>query len=105
MNKPEYIQKIEEKSGDILSRLSLVPITTESGEINETNYYLMYSDSIFIDNKIKWLRRILKTRHGFYLYLQKSDDETKILNIDVYYNPEQINELIIFIKQFIKQNK
>jgi hypothetical protein len=43
MDKPEYIQKFEEKSGQFLSVLRLGIINNDS--ISETNYYLMYISS------------------------------------------------------------
>jgi len=100
MNKPEYIQKFEEKSGEFLSVLKLDVINNDS--INETNYFLMYISSVFTDDKIYWTEKILKTKHGFYLYLTRYEGS---IVVDIYHNPEQINELTLFVKQFIKQNK
>ena len=100
MDKPEYIQKFEEKSGQFLSVLRLGEIFGDS--INETNYFLMYINSIYSDEKIYWTKKILKTKHGFYLYLNR---DTGSIIIDIYHNPEQLNELSLFVKQFIKQNK
>ena len=100
MNKPEYIQKFEEKSGEFLSVLRLGGIKCDS--INETNYFLMYIGSQLTDDKINWIEKILKTKHGFYLYLTRYEDS---IVVDIYHNPEQLNELTLFVKQFIKQNK
>jgi hypothetical protein len=99
MDKPEYIQKFEEKSGEFLSVVNLGEISGNS--INETNYELLYINSKYVDDKVYWTEKVLKTKHGFYLYLNRSNS----INIDIYHRPEQLNELIIFIKQFIKQNK
>jgi hypothetical protein len=100
MDKPEYIQKFEDKSGEFLSVLRLGGINTDS--INETNYFLMYVDSIYTDDKFYWTEKVLKTKHGFYLYLNR---EFGSIVIDIYHNQEQLNELSLFVKQFIKQNK
>jgi hypothetical protein len=100
MNKPEYIQKFEEKSGQFLSVLRLGVINNES--IIETNYFLMYIGSLFADDKMYWTEKVLKTKHGFYLYLNRYDGS---IIVDIYHNPEQLNELSLFVKQFIKQNK
>ena len=100
MDKPEYIKKFEEKSGEFLSVLRLGGIKCDS--INETNYFLMYIGSQLTDDKIYWIEKILKTKHGFYLYLTRYDGS---IVVDIYHNPEQINELTLFVKQFIKQNK
>jgi D-alanine-D-alanine ligase-like ATP-grasp enzyme len=102
MDKPEYIQKFEEKSGQFLSVLRLGIINNDS--ISETNYYLMYISSQYTDDKIYWTDKILKTKHGFYLYLNRYSDTGSIV-VDIYHNPEQLNELSLFVKQFIKQNK
>jgi hypothetical protein len=99
MDKPEYIQIIENKSGEFLSVVNLGEISGNS--INETNYELLYINSKYVDDKVYWTEKVLKTKHGFYLYLNRSNS----INIDIYHRPEQLNELIIFIKQFIKQNK
>jgi hypothetical protein len=100
MNKPEYIQKFEEKSGDVLSVLNLGVINNDS--INDTNYFLMYVNSTYKDEKIHWVEKVLKTKHGFYLYLNR---ESGSIIVDIYHYPEQLNELTLFVKQFIKQNK
>lgn len=99
MNKPEYIQKIENKSGEFFSVVNLGEISGNS--INEINYELLYISSKYVNDKVLWTEKVLKTKHGFYLYLNRGD----LINIDIYHKPEQLNELIIFIKQFIKQNK
>ena len=99
MDKPEYIQIIENKSGEFLSVVNLGEISGNS--INETNYELLYINSKYVNDKVYWTEKVLKTKHGFYLYLNRSNS----INIDIYHRPEQLNELIIFIKQFIKQNK
>jgi hypothetical protein len=99
MDKPEYIQRIENKSGEFLSVVNLGEISGNS--INETNYELLYINSKYVNDKVYWTEKVLKTKHVFYLYLNRGES----INIDIYHRPEQLNELIIFIKQFIKQNK
>jgi len=104
MEKPEYIKKIE-TTEEILSKLSLGEIIISGDSINESNYELVYIASDLDTNKIIWKEKVFKTKHGFYLYLKRHDLYKDSINIDVYHKPEQLNELTIFIKQFIKQNK
>jgi hypothetical protein len=50
--------------------------------------------------KIKFRKKIYKTKQGFYLYLLLNDEGTSMV---VYYKQHQINELTIFISQLLKQ--
>jgi hypothetical protein len=104
MNKPEYIKNLE-KTTDYFSVLNIGEFLISGDSINETNYDLVYTCSSYLNDKIVWKQKILKTKHGFYLYLKRHDLYKDSLEIDVYHKPEQLNELIIFIKQLVKQNK
>lgn len=98
MDKHYYIKHIENKREEVLSVVNLGEISGDS--INEINYTLLYINSKLVEDKVYWTEKILKTKHGFYLYLNRNES----ISIDVYHKPEQLNELIMFIKQFIKQN-
>lgn len=104
MNKPEYIKKLETVE-KIYSKLEVGDIKVSGGTIDESHYTTMYTNSKFEKNNILWHEKILKTRHGFFLYLKRDDLYKDIIRTDIYYYPEQLNELTIFVRQFIKQNK
>jgi len=102
MSRPEYIQKIE---GDkLLSILNVGKYNLPENLFDNKNFYaLMYVDSVFKENQFLYTEKIIKTKHGFYIHLHKLGIHEESVDIKVYYNPEQINELIIYIKQFLKQ--
>jgi hypothetical protein len=50
--------------------------------------------------KIKFRKKIYKTKQGFYLYLLLNEEETLMV---VYYRHNQIKELTILISQLLKQ--
>jgi hypothetical protein len=104
MNKPEYIKKLETVE-KIYSKLSVGEIRLSGGTIDETFYTTVFVNSIFEKNNVVWIEKTLQTKHGFFLHLKRDELYKDIIRVDIYYYPEQINELTIFVRQFIKQNK
>jgi hypothetical protein len=101
MSKHDYIKKVE---GDgFLSVLNVGKISSPEKKFDEKNYTLMYVDSQFKDNQLLFTEKIVKTKHGFFIHLHKLGPHEETVDMKVYYKPEQTNELIIYIKQFLKQ--
>lgn len=99
MSKHEYIKKIE--GNECLSVLKVGQFNIPENTFdNKNNYVLMYTDSNYIDNQIVFSEKIIRTKHGFLIHLTKFG---QLIDMKVYYKPEQTNELIIYIKQFLKQ--
>ena len=103
MEKPEYIKNIEKNTGEILSKMSLEEIEENDIPFDKKYYTLLFTDLEYKGGEVFWKEKVFKTIHGFYLYVNKSRNWN--ITIDIYYNPEQLDELTIFIKQFIKQIK
>lgn len=67
---------------------------------------IIHSDSdIDFDNNIRWNRVVFKTKQNFYLCLDKTKNKENSWDISVYYKSKQQNELILFMRQIIKQIK
>lgn len=107
MEKPEYIKNVEKNIGEILSKTSLGQIELKSDTFDKKTYVLLYIDMIFREGESIWKEKVIKTTHGFFICLVKLKNESNsnTVNIDIYHNSEQLNELTLFIRQFIKQNK
>jgi hypothetical protein len=104
MIKPLYIKKLE-KSEDIFSKMDLGEVKMSGETFDETNYESVYMVSAYSDGKNMWSEKILKTKHGFYLCITRNILYKTIIDIKVYYNIAQLNELMIFTKQFLKNLK
>lgn len=102
MERPEYIKKIE--GNQTLSVLHVGKINLNEKKFDEKNYTLAYIDSTFEGGKIQYIEKILITMHGFYVHLHKIGLYEEYATMCVYHKPQQMNELIIYIKQFLKQS-
>ena len=107
MEKPEYIKNIENKTGDFLSKISLGELNIKSDTFDKKNFVLLYIDMIFKEGESIWKEKVIKTSHGFYIYLIRPKDNLNpnIVEIDIYHNPEQVDEITLFVRQLIKQIK
>lgn len=100
--KPGYIQKLESTQG-FFSELNLLSV---SGDLikffDQKKLKRVYENSNFVDKeRIEWYNVIYLTNHPFYLNVHL-DLENKH-KLTIYYQPEQLNELIIFIRIMLKQ--
>jgi hypothetical protein len=97
---PKYIESIED---EVLSQITVKFQKKGIDDFigNKTfTVVLSEGDSVEQTGKIKFRKKIYKTKQGFYLYLLLNDEGTSMV---VYYKQHQINELTIFISQLLKQ--
>jgi hypothetical protein len=97
---PKYIESIEE---EIFSHITIEFQKKGIDEfLSDKTFTVVWSegDANEQTGKIKFRKKIYKTKQGFYLYLLLNDEETSMV---VYYRQHQINELTIFISQLLKQ--
>ena len=103
MEKPEYIKNLETETGKFLSKISIEELEMKDDPFDEKYYTLLFADLDYVAGGVFWKEKIFKTKHAFYIYVKKNVKGNYV--IDIYHNPEQLNELIIFTRQFIKKNR
>jgi len=97
---PKYIESIED---EVLSQITVEFQKKGIDEfISNKTFTVVWSEGNTDEQtgKIKFRKKIYKTKQGFYLYLLLNEEETPMV---VYYKQHQINELTIFISQLLKQ--
>ena len=100
---PKYIESIELVIKEVLSYITVEFQKKGIDEfISNKTFTVVWSegDADEQTGKIKFRKKIYKTKQGFYLYLLLNDEGTSMV---VYYKQHQINELTIFISQLLKQ--
>ena len=97
---PKYI---ETESEEVFSRI-IVEFQKKGIDefISNKTFTVVWSEGNTDEQtgKIKFRKKIYKTKQGFYLYLLLN---TTNVNLLVYYKQNQESELTIFLKQLIKQ--
>jgi hypothetical protein len=104
MKKPKYIKVIENKD-EIMSSIKISFITNDIDTfISKRKFELVWSESEIIsdDSKIKFIKKIYKTKQNFYLYILTKKEITSVI---IFYKQVQLNELTIFVRQLLKQFK
>ena len=97
---PKYIKSIED---EVLSQITVEFQKKGIDEfISNKTFTVVWSEGNTDEQtgKIKFRKKIYKTKQGFYLYLLLNEEDTSMV---VYYRQHQINELTIFISQLLKQ--
>lgn len=104
MQKPEYISKLE-IGGTVFSIMNL--------DIFDGNLHKFLEDKkltrvfekskMMLNGDLIWNEIIYKTKQPFYLHILNETITENRWELQIYYKPEQLNELIIFIRQVIKQ--
>jgi len=99
---PKYIESIELDIEEVLSYISVEFQKKGIDEfIRDKTFTVVWSEGDADETgKIKFRKKIYKTKQGFYLYLLLNGDGISMV---VYYKQHQINELTIFISQLLKQ--
>ena len=100
--KPDYIKYLEQNDG-IYSELDFPTLEYDLvGYLDQKKLKRVYeSAGLGEKDKIIWYDIIFITTHPFYLYVKPIANNTSTLTI--YYKPEQLNELIVFIRIMLKQ--
>ena len=99
--KPDFILNLEQKENTFYSVTHLGEIKTKK-ELEDGTFLNVYQDSVWKDPDLLWNKKILKTKHSFYLFIERNELYKTIFNIKVYHTPEQKNELIFFLKNYLK---
>jgi hypothetical protein len=104
MEKPYYILQVETESKEIFSVMGSEVLLHES-TINyldkSKNTTTVFTESILVDKGVKYKSKIYKTSSGFYIYCKSISGDDKF-EASVYHRPENLNEVIIFLKQLNK---
>jgi len=99
--KPDYIFELEKREQKVFSVTKFGEMKCKN-EIDDSNFENVYQESIWVDFKPQWMKKILKTKQSFYLYIERNELYKNIFHIKIYHMPEQINELIFFVRNFLK---
>lgn len=102
MKKPKYIKRIEKAQG-VLCKMNYHDFSVELHNYFEEKHEQVYAKSkVFHDGKIVWLELVYKTQHPFYFHLRNLSKNAPKWELTIYYRAQQINELIIFTRQVLK---
>lgn len=104
MKKPIYIKNIEKTEG-VFSVMNFHKFRTNMYKIfEEKKTTKVFEKSyIHIDGSFEWVELIYKTNQNFYLHMLNDTEDKTMWSITIYYKPENLNELLIFIRQVLKQ--
>jgi hypothetical protein len=102
MNTFDIIKNLE-KEGIIYSVLEnshLLEIFQFEKLDKNSNLKLVYSQSDFINNKIDYGCKLYSSKNGFYVFVKKhlTHEGISKYQLTIYHLPEQLNEVIIFLK-------
>jgi hypothetical protein len=103
MVKPEYIKEIEKTEG-ILSVMNFHVFRNEVFRfLDDKKLNKVYERShVELDGNAIWDEIIYQT-DPFFLHVENKSDDMPEWYITIYYKPEKFNEVIIFIRQSLKQ--
>lgn len=103
MLKPEYIIEVEKTEG-IFSVMNFHVFRNEVyNYLNDKNLEKVFERShVNLDGNAVWDEIIYKTE-PFYLHVENKSHDVPEWYITIYYKPDKFNEVIIFIRQSLKQ--
>lgn len=101
--KPEYIKELEKQDG-IFSIMNFHPFRSEVYRFfEEKKLSKVYEKShVNLDGNAVWDEMIYQTE-PFYLHIENRSSDIPEWYITIYYKPEKFNEVLIFIRQSLKQ--
>lgn len=104
MTTPKYIESLEETEG-VFSIMKFHHFKTDIFKFfDDKKIPKVFERSyIHLDGSAEWMELIYKTQQSFYLYLNNKSEVETNWELIIYYKPENLNELIIFIRQVLKQ--
>jgi hypothetical protein len=102
MDKIEFIKKVETEGlvfSVLENQLLLQSFQVDKLDKNP-NLKLVYSESDFFQNKIDYKCKLFLSSNGFYVYVKKhlTIEGISKYELTIYHLPDQINEIIIFLK-------
>jgi hypothetical protein len=103
METPNYIKKCELTDGILSTNKIIMPLGFDDF-VKDKKMELVYGESNtdFETGKTSFNSKIYKTKQGFYLHVLFKEVET---DVTIYYKQTQLNELTLFMRQFIKEFK
>ena len=104
MDKPKFITHLEKINNKCYSHLRCYD-TILIDKLDEKKLTLLWAHTEFDSNKLVILDRIYKTQHPFYIYIIRNKLNRTEGQVLIYYEAEQLNELIFFTKPFINSIK
>ena len=104
MDKPKFITHLEKTNSKCYSHLTCYE-TILIDKVDEKKLTLLWAHTEFDSNKLVILDRIYKTQHPFYIYIIRNKLNRTEGQVLIYYEAEQLNELIFFTKPFINSIK
>lgn len=100
IKKPNYIKKIELEEG-VLSIMENGVLLNSVDKIEKNkNIQLLETDSYFQKDKLIYNSKLYKSQAGFYIYWKRhlTQDIHDKYELYIFHKPENINEIIIFLK-------
>jgi isocitrate/isopropylmalate dehydrogenase len=105
MKKPQYISKLEETQ----QMFSIMELGTIDKDLQvffkDKKVTIVYSETKNKNGYLVWDEIIYKTSQSFYIHISHNKSDIDKWSMNIYYNPEQLNELIIYTNQLLKQIK
>ena len=103
--KLEVIKKIEENEG-VLSSMMMGTFDKDLEKyFKDKKVEIIYSEIINKGGVLKWWEVIYETAQKFYIHISHNKSDVDKWSMNIYYKSEQLNELIIYTNQLLKQFK
>ena len=103
-SEPKFITHLQIINNKCYSRL-LCNETILIEKLDGKKLMLLWAETEFDSNKLIILDRVYKTQHPFYIYITRDRLNKTEGHVRIYYEAEQMNELIFFTKPFINSIK
>lgn len=106
VTKPDYIQFIELQDG-VFSVMKFHQFDKEIIKYLDSKSFERVFEIGIVNRtgKARWGEVIYKTKQSFYFHLQSNNAEEESFYLNIYYKPEQRNELLILTTQILKPFK
>lgn len=105
MKKPKLIKNIEKTSG-VFSYMEMGIFTKDlQSFFKDKNADVVYSETTNKYGVLIWNEVIYKTAQPFYIHISHLKNDIDKWSMNIYYKPEQLNELLIYTNQLLKQFK
>ena len=105
MKKPKLI-KNNEKTLGVFSSMEMGIFTKDlQSFFKDNNIQMVYSETTHKNGLLIWNEVIYKTAQPFYIHVSHLKNDIDKWSMNIYYKPEQLNELLIYTNQLLKQFK
>jgi hypothetical protein len=102
MDKIEFIKKLETENlvFSVLENHILLQTFQVDKLDKNPNLKLVYGEAEFVQNKVDYKCKLFLSSNGFYIYVKKhlTTEGISKYELTIYHLPDQINEIIIFLK-------